>query len=127
MDYSCFHDVEIKKINHCIDKPNVILELGTGENIVFNGVLIFRSESYFSNKVVSKRKLEIVEFKVIKDSWLIKEALSQFKPNNEKKWGDNDIKLFGLGRDIEPVHINIYCNDLEFDIVCRDFYIEKTK
>lgn len=115
------HDAQIKKIEHLIDSPIIIFYLDKNKKIYFKNVVHFRSDNFFNLKNLSSNNLYINYIEIKNDSWLIEEIKKQFKPNKEKKWGDNDTFFY---RNHTLTHVNLYCNDWEFDVVCNDFNIE---
>lgn len=112
------HDATIIELKHSIIERNLTMILDDGKVLSFLGLTIFRSESYFIKDFISSDKLYICECEISHKSWLINQALSQLKPDGQKKWGDTDLKDFGI-RKFDLIHINLYCVDWEFDIVCE--------
>ena len=114
------HDAVITEIRHDVRHPRVTLLLGDGRRLECGKVVIFRSESYFNRLALSVNTLYIGVATISRSTWLIDAALSQYKPDGAKKWGDDDIRNWGMLRTDPLVHINLYCNDWEFDVVCQE-------
>ena len=114
------HDEVIKSILPNLYNAELTINL-LKKSLIFYGVVLFRTESYFNIKdSISSRELYISSVQMTDKSYLLDEVRSQNKINGEKKWGDNDLKYFNF-RDDNLIHVNIYCVDWEFDIICREF------
>ncbi len=113
------HDAVIKEIVHSIEKPEITFVLCDGRILKFLGVVLFRSEAYFHLETISADALYVSVCNVYSDSFLIQEVKKQYKADGAKKWGDNDQSRFKF-RSKRLTHINMYCNDWEFDVICEE-------
>jgi hypothetical protein len=112
------HDRKIISISHEVSSPVVKIFLNNDQIFRIAEVVIFRSESYLNKGVISADGVYISGCSIQKESWLIKACIEREKPDGAKKWGDRD-RPENMLRDNKLIHINLYCVDWEFDIVCK--------
>jgi hypothetical protein len=117
------HDLAIKDIRHGLNRAEVKILFDNGKCLNCNGLVGFKSEAYFHKGTISADKVYVATCKASSESWFIDAILSRFKPDGEKKWGDADNVNFKI-RKQTYFHINLYCNDWEFDIACESIRLE---
>jgi len=112
------HDRVIVGIEHSVKENTIIFRLDKNQSLQFNGVLLFKSESYFikGKGCISSSGLRIVFTTIREKSYLINEVNNRFRPDNTAKWGEEDEENWGI-RSYKPLHFNLYCIDWDFDVV----------
>lgn len=119
------HDRPIRRVQQYLDSASVVFELDEDMQLVFTNVFCYRAESYlYPACTISADAVYIVNVTWKRNDRLVQEVVSSSKPDGTHKWSNSEAKHARPASD-EILHVNLYCIDWEFDVVCTAFCLTR--
>lgn len=117
------HDSIIENVYFDFKTSYLIFTLNENKEIIFSKVILFRTESFVSDGCLSSPFIYISTCDILYESWLLSETHNNIKPNGDVKWHNKKDHVIP-DRTENALHINIYCIDWEYDIICCNTMIK---